>query len=242
MATRILIVDDEALARHRIKRLLGGVDSVEIIASAENGQQAVDLSLKHQPDLIFMDIQMPIKSGLVAAKEIIEQQQNPPSIVFCTAFDQHAVDAFKLNAAAYLLKPVMQDDLVQAIEQAGELSKFQLLQLESHSMAVPAISVQHASYVEKLLLSDILYFRSEQKNVVAGMKNNSELIVDYTLKELESQYSVFLIRAHRNSLVNKNAVLKLTRDDGGQDFLELHGTDLHFEVSRRNLAAVKGCF
>ena len=242
MAIRTIIVDDEALARHRINRLLGEIGSVEVVATAENGQQAFDLVRKYQPDLLFMDIQMPIKSGLAAAHEIIEKIDQPPAIVFCTAFDQHAVEAFRLNAAAYLLKPVMLEDLRRAIEQAGELTQFQVSKLLQQESIVSSISIQRSNYVENVLMSDIFYFRSEQKNVVAGLREGIEVVVDYTLKDLENQFANDFVRAHRNSLINKQQIIKLVRDQSGKDLLELSGSKPQFEVSRRNLSAVKACF
>jgi len=242
MAIRTIIVDDEALARHRINRLLGEVASVEVVATAINGQQAIDLAIKYQPDLIFMDIQMPIKSGLVAAQEIVERMNQPPAIVFCTAFDQHAVEAFRLNAAAYLLKPVMLEDLHRAIEQAGVLSQFQVSKLLQQETIASTISIQRSNYVENILLNDIQYFRAEQKSVVAGLADGSEVVVDYTLKDLQHQFGNDFMRAHRNSLINKQQIVKLVRDESGKDWLQLSESSLRFEVSRRNLSAVKGCF
>lgn len=243
MAIRTLIVDDEALARHRINRLLSEITSVEVVATADNGQQAIDSALKYQPDLVFMDIQMPVKSGLVAAKEIIEQLDRPPAIVFCTAFDQHAVDAFRLNAAAYLLKPVMIEDLQTAIQQAGALTQFQVSKLLEQKSIASTICIQHSNYIENILLGDILYFRSELKNVVAGLVGGAEVVVDYTLRDLENQFVNGFVRAHRNSLINTQQIVKLVRDQqSGKDMLELTGSKLRFEVSRRNLSAVKNCF
>ena len=242
MAIRTLIVDDEALARHRINRLLSEITSVEVVATADNGQQAIDSALKYQPDLVFMDIQMPVKSGLVAAKEIIEQLDRPPAIVFCTAFDQHAVDAFRLNAAAYLLKPVMIEDLQTAIQQAGALTQFQVSKLLEQKSIASTICIQHSNYIENILLGDILYFRSELKNVVAGLVGGAEVVVDYTLKDLENQFGGEFVRAHRNSLINKRQLIKLLRDQNGKDILKLSDSPLTFEVSRRNLLTVKKCF
>ena len=135
---RTIIVDDEPLARSRLLRLLAPQSVVDVIAEAVNGQEAVNLVKQLKPDLVFLDIQMPIKTGLQAAQEISQLQQQKPAIVFCTAYDQYAVEAFKTQAVAYLLKPVSTEDLQEAITKATQVSQLQLAQFaESPSLVAP---------------------------------------------------------------------------------------------------------
>ena len=104
---RILIVDDEAPARERLKRLLDGIEGVELIGEAEDGPQAVDLIEREQPDLVLLDIQMPGLDGF----GVIEALEEPPPVVFVTAYDEYAIHAFEVNALDYLLKPFSKERL-----------------------------------------------------------------------------------------------------------------------------------
>src|SRR5512133_2194510 len=112
---RVLIADDEAPARARLRQLLAAHGDVEIVAEAETGTQAMDLAAEHKPDLLLLDIQMPGCTGIDVAACLPEPR---PHVVFCTAFDQHAVDAFELNAVDYLLKPISRARLAQALDRA----------------------------------------------------------------------------------------------------------------------------
>ena len=110
----ILICDDEPLAIERLARLVSQLGHT-VVATATHGQQALDLAHQHEPDVILLDIQMPEMDGLHCAQHL--RQLDPmPAIVFCTAYDNHALDAFKSNAEGYLLKPVMQQELAQGVE------------------------------------------------------------------------------------------------------------------------------
>ncbi len=116
---RVLIVDDEQLARDRLRLLLGAFDDVQIVGEAEDGEQAMERVGELQPDLVVLDIQMPGCSGIEVASSLPSPR---PKIIFCTAFDQYAVDAFEISAIDYLLKPVNRARLTHAIERARTLS------------------------------------------------------------------------------------------------------------------------
>lgn len=236
---RALLVDDEPLARKRLQRLLVDMPMVEVIAEAENGQQAVDLSARLKPDLVFMDIQMPIKNGVDAAQEITQMQLKSPAVIFCTAYDQYAIEAFKVQAAAYLLKPVSKEDLLQAVQQATQINRLQ----SSHSgeSFEPEINISHTNHTERLSASEILYFRSEEKHVVVGLLDGTELVVDYTLKALQDLLAGHFVRVHRNSLINKSCLRTLSNEEQGVT-VTLVGSDKCFVVSRRHLSEVKQCF
>jgi len=234
-----VIVDDEPLARSRLKRLLGNVEQVEVLAEGENGEQALELVRQYQPELLFLDIQMPVKNGLQAANEILQLEKSP-AIIFCTAYDQYAIQAFKAQAAAYLLKPIMLEDVLQAINQASQLSQLQLNHLLDAQAPMPMLNIQHQDYIERKPLQEVSYFRSEGKHVVAGSVDGAEVIIDYTLKTLEERFPNELIRVHRNALVNRAYLLKLQRD-AGQVSVVLQD-NRQFAVSRRHLSEVKQCF
>ncbi len=101
---RVLICDDEPLARDRLRRMLEKIPATLCVGEAENGEELLEQIPQHRPDLILLDIRMPGMDGLQAASRLSESD-NPPAIVFCTAYDEHAIEAFKVNAMDYLLKP-----------------------------------------------------------------------------------------------------------------------------------------
>ncbi|NND00517.1 MAG: response regulator transcription factor [Gammaproteobacteria bacterium] len=243
MNIRALVVDDEPLARSRLRRLLGD-QSVMVVAEGENGQQAIDLVNRYDVDIVFLDINMPFKDGLQAALEIVREHAQPPAIVFCTAYGEYAIEAFKVHAAAYLLKPVNPEDLQLALRKASALTQLQIRNL-LHSEAnqgPTTLSIKHAGFIENHPIDDLLYFRAEQKQVVARINDGKELVVAQSLKSLEAEYGKYCIRIHRNLLVNKSRMLRLFRDREGQTNLALKGCEQSFAVSRRNLADVKRCF
>ena len=241
---RTIIIDDEPLARSRLERLLASMDDVEIVGKGENGQQAIHLVEQMSVDLILMDINMPIKNGLQAAKEIVQQHEQAPAIIFCTAHDEFALQAFEAQATSYLLKPVDQTQLEQAVRKAASLSQLQLSSLLQASAATTdsQIAIQHGGFIENHSVEQILYFRAEAKNVVAGMLEKKEVVISRTLKELEADLDQQFVRVHRNTLVNRQHLLKLSRNEKGHAILELRGCSDLFAVSRRHLPAVKECF
>ena len=120
MTIKAVAIDDEPLARARLVRLLT-MQGVDVIAQGENGQQAIDLVFENDDvDILFIDINMPIKTGLQAVNDICSTHLDPPAIVFCTAYDEYALDAFKTNAVAYLLKPIQAEDIANAIDKEKE--------------------------------------------------------------------------------------------------------------------------
>jgi two-component system response regulator AlgR len=266
-----IVIDDEPLARQRLSRLLLEI-GVKVVAQGETGQQAIDLLAAHEADLIFLDISMPNKNGLQAASEI-QCLQNPPAIVCCTAFEQYAIQAFKANAVAYLLKPVASEDLIQSIDNATRLSSLQInsLQYNSALSSQPAglqntsrsdvmldnvqqqpIYLSHRGTKQKYLSNDFVYFRSVDKIIVAGHVDGQETVVDYSLKDLQLLLLRQFIRLHRNCLVNREYLIKLTRDDDGLHYVYVgdsaaginadQGKQHKFVVSRRHLTEVKQCF
>ena len=242
MKIHTLIVDDEPLARTRLSRILLSFDDIQVVGSAKDGQEAIELSNKLKPSLIFMDIQMPKKSGLDAAKEIIANNQNPPAIIFCTAFDQYAINAFDLNATSYLLKPASKQDIKRAIDQAVSLSKLQIKSLIEQVEPQDSILLKESNAVEKLALEHVCYFNAEDKNVIAGLEDGRQAIVDMTLKELELKYPNELMRIHRSILVNKEKLQKLIKNETNNYSVLLNGIDQHLQVSRRCLNEVKSYF
>ena len=118
IALRVMVVDDEQLARDELCYQLEQLEDVEIVAHASNGLEALTAVEEHEPDLVFLDVQMPGLSGFEVARRLIERPEQSPVLVFVTAFDEHAIEAFEVNAVDYLLKPVDAGRLEQALARA----------------------------------------------------------------------------------------------------------------------------
>jgi len=239
MLIKVLVVDDEPLARNRLQRLLHKIEGIEVVACVTNGDEAITAMDAQLPHLIFMDVEMPGMSGLTASEVIMKNYaDDPPVLIFCTAYDNFALEAFKVNASDYLVKPVSFADLEQAVKRACQLSKLTKINTE---IKKDYVLVKTAGCLEKISINDVNYFRSESKNVFAGLIGGQEIFIDLTLKELESEYFSYMVRVHRNSLVSKEKLKRLTRQ-AGRDQVEIEGCDLSFPVSRRMLNDVKKCF
>jgi len=236
---RAAIVDDEPLARARLERLLKAVEA-EVVSFGENGFDAVNIASQSNVDILFLDINMPLMSGLEAAFEISESIANPPAIVFCTAYDEYAIDAFKVNAVSYLLKPFSQTELNDAIKKAKKLTRLQLNTITNPQN--DEIAVTSSSEYFKLKLAEIMYFYSQEKYTYARLLDNSSVMIDSTLKVLEDEFKGSCIRAHRACLVRRSAISRIFRDNAGSWQISLIDSDQTITISRRHLAEVKACF
>ncbi|MEH6357969.1 MAG: LytTR family DNA-binding domain-containing protein [Pseudomonadales bacterium] len=239
---RVIVVDDEPLARGRLKRMLEPEMDYQVVAEAENGEQAIAQVVKYAPDIILMDIRMPGIDGLQAAQQLA-QQDNPPAIIFCTAYDEYAINAFDVQAVGYVLKPVRKPALLEALARAQKLSRVQVNALLPKQQASPSIQREHISIttpagLELLALQDISHFRADQKYVMAYC-DGRERIVDEPLKELEMEFAKTLLRIHRNCLVSVSYIEAIQRTKTGQSQLQLRNVDEPQDVSRRHLAQLK---
>ena len=242
MTLTALIVDDERLARNRLRRLLDNA-GVEVVGEAVDGVEAVALADSTPADLLFIDINMPRKNGLQAAAEIAESIEQPPAIVFCTAYDEFALRAFETNASAYLLKPVNEMDLSRAIDRAGHLNRVQLdLLARQGAEEAHEIVLRGNGTMEVLPLKDVLFFRSIDKHVYAYVKDRGENLIDFTLKELQAAFADELVRTHRAFLANKRHLARLLRPESGSAQVEVNHYQDCLPVSRRHLTEVKKCF
>lgn len=232
---RVLIVDDELLARKRLRRMLDDFSGLEVVAEADNGREALELAAKAKPDLVFMDIEMPLMNGLDAASHLA-QMSPAPALIFCTAYDQHALAAFDAAAVAYLLKPVERAKLAASVKRAGSLNQAQLAQLSPiDERAFVLISGNQG--MEKLPLADILYLRAEQKYVVAVHRTGESLLND-SLQQLEQRWPQHFVRAHRNTLIAVDYLQGLERSATGH-MAVIRGTPHRPLISRRHLQDVK---
>lgn len=227
---KVMIVDDEPLARERLLRLLQAEDSVTRCVTAANGEEALRRQIDDPADLILLDIRMPGLSGLELAAEWA-QQANPPAIVFCTAYDDYALEAFQVQAVSYLMKPVKAAELRQVLGKASQLNRAQLSALSGADVG-PVIALQTGRGKERIPLSDVYCFRADQKYVVAECRQG-ERLCDLSLKQLEERFPEHLVRVHRTTLVLKNRLEKLIRDTHGGFWLSVRGLTEPVAVSRR---------
>ena len=244
----ILVVDDEALARERLLRLVHKLRPEARCWQAVSGEQALALVQEHSPDLILLDIRMPGMDGieLAASLEALEQ---PPAVIFCTAYDEYALQALQHQAAAYLLKPVREAELERALATAGRINRVQLASLtaitdwQDHGDDTPPgergqlVSQTHRG-VETMPVAEVRCLLAQQKYVTA-CSPSAELIIPETLKELEREFGERFLRVHRNALVARAHVLRLQREDDGVWYVMLEGVEQRPAVSRRHLAEVK---
>lgn len=234
----ILICDDEPLAIERLSRLVTQLGH-QVVAKATHGQQALDLAQSLEPDVILLDIQMPEMDGLSCAK-MLRELDPMPAIVFCTAYDHHALDAFKSNAEGYLLKPVMQQELQQVLEHIIKLTQAQMSTIKQKEnmdeIKISRHQIAAKTYrgVELVPVENIYYFLADQKYVTVRHKNGSVLI-DETLKDLENEFGERFIRIHRNALVSVGFLDGLEVVSSGQYQVRCRDLDERLAVSRRHL-------
>ena len=233
----ILICDDEPLAVERLSRLVTQMGH-QVIATAAYGQQAIEMVQFYQPDVVLLDIQMPEMDGLTCA-QYLRQLEPSPAIVFCTAYDQHALDAFKSHAEGYLLKPIMQQELQQVLDQLTKLTQAQMSNLQQkedmdNQAQRHQIAAKTYRGVELVPVENIYYFLADQKYVTVRHKNGSVLI-DETLKDLELEFGERFIRIHRNALVSVHYLEGLEVINSGQYQVRCRELDERLSVSRRHL-------
>ncbi len=240
---KILIVDDEPLARMRLTRLLEDRDDIEIVGEAGSGHEAIKQTRTLNPDIVLLDIRMPEMNGLEAAAHL-SQLESPPAVIFTTAYNEHALDAFETNAVDYLLKPIRRERLTEALSRARRVNRAQLLNLEQQddSQTRPQqrshISANIGGNLQLVPIEEVIYFQAEQKYVVVRHLNG-QLLIDDPLKTLEAEFSDRFIRVHRNSLVAMPYVLGLERIPGGRYEIYFRGIDERLEVSRRLATSVR---
>jgi two-component system response regulator AlgR len=234
---KILLVDDEPLARDRLLRLLQKVQPDAETLQASSGAAALKIVRDAAPDLVLLDIRMPGMDGIQVATELDSMEQ-APAVIFCTAYDEYALEALKHQAVAYLLKPVREVDLAKALASAGRVNRLQLATLRGAGPVRTQVSSQTHRGLEAMPLQEIECFLAEDKYVSAYTAGGSLLVPD-TLKDLESEFSEDFVRVHRNALVSLAHIVRLCRADDGSWSVELSGVEHRPAVSRRHLAATK---
>ena len=239
---RIFIADDETPARERLKELLGDIAPevpTEVVGEARNGLETLERLPESGADVLLLDIQMPVMDGLEGARHLAVLA-DPPAVMFVTAHDRHAVEAFELNALDYLMKPVRAERLAAALRKASAPTREQLANAAQNAREY--ISVAERNRISLVPVRDILYLRAEQKYVTLRAKAR-EYLIEEPLVALEREFAATFIRIHRNCLVARAAIRGFERGTGGDDdphwVVLLEGLDEKLPVSRRQWSQVK---
>jgi two-component system response regulator AlgR len=234
VSCRVLIVDDEQPARERLRSLLAEIPEVVVVGEGQQGRDAVELADELAPDIVFLDVRMPGMDGLEAA-QIIKEYPEPPAVIFTTAYDEYAINAFETQAAGYLLKPVRIEKLRAAIQQAGRLTKVQMAQAAATARFADKrthVAVKMRDTTKLIPIEEILYFQADQKYTTVRHLRGSELIEE-SLRSLEDEFGNQFVRIHRNALVSVRFLLAIDRDPDGQHYVSLRDCPQKLAVSRR---------
>ena len=234
------MVDDEALARSRLRSLIGDCSQPLALVQAEaaSAVQAVELIKLHPVDVVLMDIHMPGVDGLALAHKLRDLAQ-PPAVIFVTAYAEHAVQAFELEAVDYLTKPVRLERLQTALNKA---QRFLQERMRLGTEAEEVLIIQERSRTERVPLHQVVYFKAELKYITVRTTTRS-YIMDGALNDLEQKYASQYVRIHRNALIAKRAVRSLEKQydpvEGECWAVKLHGVDEKLIVSRRQLPHIR---
>src|SRR5262245_30230628 len=235
---RVLLVDDEAPARRWLRDLLddcGSALPIQVVGEAQHGREALDLLQSAPAELVLTDIHMPDMDGIELARHLLKLQ-HPPVVIFTTAFHEHALQAFEVNAVDYLVKPVRVQRLLSALQKVPRLKPVgtdKLAQLPATARRF--LSVTERSRVVLVPIEDVLYLKAELKYITIRTRER-EYLLEESLTRLESEFGARFVRVHRNCLVARAAVRgfeRATQDGEAHWEVLLTGTDERIAVSRR---------
>ena len=233
----VLIVDDEPLARDRIREMLKGDREVQIIGEAGNGREAIEAISVHAPDIVFLDVQMPDMDGFEVLKTL--KMNRLPLIIFCTAYDQHALRAFDVHAIDYLMKPFDRKRFANALDHAKDRLKLPagdpdterimtlLNELKKGAKYLERFAIKKGEKVIFVRAEDVDSIEAEGNYVRLNLANTSHLLRD-TINTIESQIDPrIFVRIHRSTIVNMNRVKELQSWGKGEYRVVLHSGACH---------------
>ena len=241
---KILVVDDEQPARDRLRQILDTEDGYDVVGEAGNGEEALARCADLKPDAVLLDIRMPGLDGIETAHHL-NTLQPAPAIIFTTAYDEYAIDAFEARAIGYVLKPVRRGRLLAALERAATLTADTLSEV-----AAPAnlnVARQHVcsrlrGELNLIPVSTIISFRADQKYITVDHNGGQDLI-DESLKALALEFSADFVRIHRSALVAIKHIERVEKTADGTSCVVLRGNshvdDKELIISRRHLAEVR---
>lgn len=237
---KVLIADDELPARTRLRRLLEEIGGHEVIAEAANGAESLAACARELPELVLMDIRMPGIGGVEAARHL-SALAHPPAVIFVTAYDEYAMEAFEAQAVGYLLKPVRRERLEAALRHAARPTRAQLAavaQADPRRTRRHHIAARIADRLRLIPVENVLYFHADQKYVCVR-HTEGEVLIDEALKDLEEEFAPDFLRIHRNALIAVKHLVAVEKVDHGQYQARLRGSSTPLAVSRRHATALR---
>lgn len=240
---QVLIVDDEAPARARLRQLLDDTNrdnkqlTISCCGEAADGLQALTEVDRLQPDLLLLDIRMPAMDGLEVARHL-QQLDNPPAVIFTTAYDEFALEAFDANAVHYLVKPIRQQHLAEALKRVkASQSTPPLPAVIAAKSARSHFNINQHGNRYLVPVTDLLFLQAEQKYITLHTADK-EWLVDESLVHIEQEFGNQFIRVHRNALARVEAISGIDKSSDGFSLL-FHPTAKQLPISRRRIAAVR---
>lgn len=233
MAFKTILIDDEPLAIARLRRLLGKFDDAfEIIGEAKNGEEGLEIIEKLRPDLIFLDIEMPLMTGF----EMLARLSYMPMVVFATAYDQYAIRAFEENSIDYLLKPIEVERLQKTVERLQKMASnhasgkvenpfnqhlLRLIDQLKPKKELHAVSVKFGDKILLIPLQDISFFEAEDKYVFLAHHDGQKYLTHYTITILEEKLPAHFVRVSRSTIVNSHHIKEIQKHFDGKFILVL---------------------
>lgn len=252
--TRAVIADDEPLMRDQLRARLKELwPELEIVSEAKNGEEAIEQVEEHRPEVVFLDIRMPVKTGVQAARDIARLDGRLPEIVFVTAYDQYAIDAFQQGVIDYVLKPAERERLAVTVERlkkrlASPAESSDTLQQALAKLAErldPAarlkwIQASVGNQIQMIPIDDVLFFVSDEK-YTRVQTAQQEALIRKPIKELIAELDPAQFwQIHRSTLINARAIAGIIRDDRGRQLVAIKGRPEKLEVSRSYAHLFKG--
>ncbi|MGQ4660426.1 response regulator [Lysobacter sp. F6437] len=234
---KVVIADDEPLARERLRSLLREAGGIEVVAEAADGTEALHACAEHAPDLVLLDIAMPGIDGLEAARHLAAFEPRP-AVVFCTAYDAHALSAFEAEAIDYLVKPVRAERLAAALERVRTFAAGRERSARDTPAARSHLCARLRGSLRLIPLDDVHYLQAEEKYVIVHHAHGEDLIEE-SLKSLEDEFGERFVRIHRNCLVARHEITGLRRNPDGHTQAVLRHAPQPLEVSRRCVAGLR---
>lgn len=241
----VFIVDDEMPARNRLKELLADCEAqfpLQLVGEAGNGQEALDKLAERPAEVVLLDIRMPQMDGIELARHL-NKLDHPPVIIFTTAYDAYAIQAFEQRAIDYLLKPIRLGRLFDALSRARDAVPIRTEVLQELTPEPRSfLSAHERGKVLLIPIEKVLYLRAEMKYVTVRTAER-EYLIEESLTALEKEYAARFVRTHRSCLVARSAIAGFEK--GGEEgesgwVMKLHGVEERLPISRRQLSSVKG--
>ncbi|MFT4197580.1 MAG: LytTR family DNA-binding domain-containing protein [Pseudoxanthomonas sp.] len=234
---KVVIADDEPLARERLRALLAAQAEAEVVADCGSGEEVLRAVAQLHPDLVLLDISMPGGDGLEVARHL-QALEPRPAVVFCTAYDEHALSAFDAAALDYLVKPVRAERLAAALERARTFLAGRASAPASSRPARTHLCARLRGSLRLIPLDEVHYLQAEEKYVVVHHARGQDLIEE-SLKSLEEEFAGRFLRIHRNCLVARHELVELRRIDESRVHAVLRHAPEPLEVSRRCVPALR---